>query len=168
MEKIVLKHRVRKTTNLYAINCEKCNHVYIAKSKLKKCPQCKITKKSNHYSFDKRESRGNCNGYGGHPLNIAWHSMLYRCHKKTNNQYKNYGARGISVCDEWQNSFDSFFNWSIYNGWEYGKNIDRINNDGNYEPNNCRFVNNTISNRNQRKMKNNKSDYTGILYHKKK
>ena len=167
MEKIVLRHRVRKTKDLYAITCEKCDHVYIAKSQLKKCPKCKITHKSKCYSFDKKESRGSGNGYGGHPLNVVWHGMIYRCYKKEHQQYKNYGARGIAICDEWKNSFDTFFNWCINNGWEYGKYIDRKENDGNYEPSNCRFVSKAISSRNQRKFKNNKSGYTGINYHKK-
>lgn len=167
MEKIELKHRTRKTRDLYAIECEDCNHVYIAKSPLKKCPQCKIINRTSNYTFEKTEKRGNCNGYGGHPLNYVWHSMVYRCHKESNPQYKNYGARGIIVCDEWKTSFDTFFNWALSNGWEYGKGIDRKENDGNYEPDNCRFVYSTINNRNQRKHKNNISGYTGVIYHKK-
>lgn len=167
MEKIVLKHRTRKTIDLYAIKCYDCDHVYIAKSKLKKCPQCRVIKKGEKYTFEKRESRGKSNGYGGHPLSFVWHGMIDRCYKENHSQYVNYGERGITVYSEWLNSFDVFFNWCISNGWVYGKYIDRKNNDGNYEPDNCRFASSTVSNRNQRKMKNNKSGYVGVNYHKK-
>lgn len=66
--------------------------------------------------------------------------MRSRCSYPTTNSYKNYGGRGITICDEWLDDPVSFYLWSIANGWREGLQIDRINNDGNYEPSNCRWI----------------------------
>jgi hypothetical protein len=170
MVKIELKNRKRKTlaSEIYVLTCNHCGYNYLAHDEKRKCPICeKKKKKTKYYTLDKNKTkRGNCNGYGGHPLNIVWHGMLYRCYKPEHKQYKNYGARGIFVCDEWRNSFDTFFNWSLNNGWSEGLQIDRINNNDGYCPENCRFVSREINSRNTRKMKNNKSGYTGINLNK--
>ena len=52
-------------------------------------------------------------------------------------KYNRYGGRGIMLCDEWNNSFESFYIWAMCNGYKKGLSIERVNNDGNYEPNNC-------------------------------
>lgn len=82
--------------------------------------------------------------YAKHPdrkrLKSIWHAMKKRCYNVKLPCYKNYGGRGITICDEWKNSFDLFMEWALSNGYRYDLQIDRINNDGNYEPNNCRFV----------------------------
>lgn len=69
----------------------------------------------------------------------AWRSMRQRCEDINHGSYPRYGGRGISVCIEWQ-TFEPFRDWSIANGFSAGLSIDRINNDGNYEPSNCRWV----------------------------
>lgn len=63
-----------------------------------------------------------------------------RCYNKSHNSYKNYGARGISVCQEWLGSFEAFATWALRNGYREDLEIDRIDVNGNYEPSNCRFV----------------------------
>ena len=72
-------------------------------------------------------------------LRRIYHHMKGRCYNSNDNKYKNYGARGIKVCNEWINSFDSFYKWALKNGYKKGLSIDRINNDGDYEPINCKW-----------------------------
>lgn len=79
-------------------------------------------------------------------LYTIWVSMRDRCNNPNKKAYKDYGGRGIKVCDEWQNDFISFYTWAINNGYnENAKSrectIERINVDGNYEPQNCTFKN---------------------------
>lgn len=85
-----------------------------------------------------------------HPLYKAWDSVKYRCNNPNACQYHNYGARGIKVCQEWEHSYKSFHDWSIANGWKRGLSIDRIDNDGNYEPSNCRWTDTPTQGRNRR------------------
>ena len=77
-------------------------------------------------------------------------SMLKRCYVVSRPDYKYYGERGIAICDEWKNSFHSFYDWSISNGYQDNLTIDRIDNNGNYEPSNCRWVTMAVQSRNKR------------------
>lgn len=89
-------------------------------------------------------------GMRKHPLYLVWKGMKGRCYNKGDIGYKNYGGRGIGICDEWLEKPKLFFDWAIENGWQQGLDIDRENNDGYYSPTNCRFVPPKISSRNRR------------------
>jgi len=82
-----------------------------------------------------------------------WKDIKKRCYNKSRKQYKDYGGRGIIICPEWANDYTKFRDWSLNNGYQEGLEIDRINNDGNYSPENCRFVTKQENIRNSRATK---------------
>ncbi len=88
-----------------------------------------------------------------HPLYTVWICMKGRCYNQTNSGFKYYGKRGIKVSDEWKFNFISFYDWCMVNGWEKGLEVDRINNDGNYEQSNCRITTHKINCNNKRNSK---------------
>lgn len=83
-------------------------------------------------------------------LHRTWCNMRYRCYNPNCKSYKNYGGRGITICDEWS-SYESFRTWALENGFADGLSIDRIDVNGNYEPSNCRWVSDKVQHNNTRK-----------------
>ena len=79
--------------------------------------------------------------------------MLDRCYNKNSDRYKDWGGRGIKVCKEWHD-FESFYSWAILSGYkglsQKYESLDRIDNNGNYEPNNCRWADIITQNNNKR------------------
>lgn len=92
-------------------------------------------------------------------LSRLFDDMKQRCNNPKRKDFKNYGARGIRVC--WD-SLKKFKNWALANGYAPGLEIDRIDNNGNYEPGNCRFVSHSVNNRNKRMRCDNTTGFTGV------
>ena len=88
-----------------------------------------------------------------------YESMKSRCNNPNRKKYESYGARGIYVCDEWNNSFESFCEWALANGYEDGLQLDRIDNSGPYSPDNCRWV--TLKQQANNRRSNVRVDYDG-------
>lgn len=85
----------------------------------------------------------------------VWNGIKKRCFNENEPSYPQYGGRGITVCDEWKNDFQAFYDWAITNGYDKNSKrgectIDRIDVNGNYEPSNCRWVDMKIQSRNRR------------------
>lgn len=93
------------------------------------------------------------------------HAMKQRCYYAKHEAYKRYGGRGISVCDEWK-SIKAFRDWAVKNGYRDDLTLDRINNDGNYEPSNCRWVTPRAQAANRRTKSN--TGVVGVHYDKSK
>ena len=92
-----------------------------------------------------------------------WRDMKQRCNNPKCCNYKHYGARGISVCDKWENDFISFYHWASTHGYKTDLTIDRMDNDGNYEPDNCRWSTKSVQNMSMRHK--NTSGFIGISKH---
>lgn len=92
-----------------------------------------------------------------------WRLMRQRCHNPSYALYPNYGGRGIVMCDRWLNSYANFLN-DMGRRPTVKHSIDRVDNDGNYEPDNCRWATHQQQSRNKGLQKRNKSGYTGVSF----
>lgn len=108
---------------------------------------CGCIRKKNGY---KQGTNNKTHGQSKTKLYKLYKNVINRCYKKNHERYKYYGGKGIKVCDTWLNDFESFYNWAYANGYKQGLSIDRIDNNGNYEPNNCRWVDMSIQSTNKR------------------
>ena len=103
------------------------------------------------------KAHGTTDSFKGHEFHNSsntkdywiWAAMKGRCNNENDKGYKNYGGRGVFVCQRWQESFSAFVEDMGPRPFN-GAQLDRINNDGNYEPNNCRWTSRTVNNQNRR------------------
>ena len=142
IEKKTLNNRPRY---FYECKCECGNIVIREKSNLREgkmsscgCyPAGKMNAKHGLWSYDNKL-------YG------VWQTMKARCFRQNCHKYKDYGARNVTVCDEWKNDFKAFNDWAFANGYKEGLSIERIDNDGNYEPSNCKWITKEAQAKNKR------------------
>src|SRR5699024_404981 len=97
------------------------------------------TKSCGCISREKTAKRNKKHGLKYHVAYNTYRSMMARCYNEKHKSYNNYGGRGIRVCEEWHD-IENFVKWCEDNGFDEKLQIDRIDNDGNYQPDNCRFV----------------------------
>lgn len=90
-------------------------------------------------------------GLKGTKLYNTWKSIKRRCYNANYEYYKDYGARGIILCDEWRFNFKTFYDWAMNSGYKEGLTIDRIDNNKGYSPDNCHWVDYSTQNNNQRR-----------------
>ncbi len=135
--KVDNKGRKRKYIDINCKECDKQLTMRYDSYKMTKyknmCVSC--LSKIQPTSFQKTQ-----NGLSSHPVYKSWICMKARCYRETNDNYKWYGGKGVSICEEWKDNFFIFFEWSIKNKWEKGLQIDRIDSNGNYEPSNCQWI----------------------------
>lgn len=142
------KRRIR--VGLY--QCPSCLGLFrlqpanVKNSKSSSCHKCTVTK---HGMVNTRVYK-------------CWESMLSRCHNKTVKTYKYYGGKGVTVCSEWKEDFQVFYKWAKENGYNDSLTLDRIDSDGDYKPNNCRWADRYTQSINQKKRVNNTSGYIGV------
>lgn len=97
-------------------------------------------------------------GDSGSKLYYVWAEMIQRCTNPKHRRYEDWGGRGITICQEWQNDYSAFKEWALSNGYEEGLSIDRINNNKGYSPDNCRWATVKEQNLNKRKYRGRKND----------
>jgi len=115
------------------------------------CPACKKEVVREKQSGLKSKTCGCSKGLGEYKTRLynIWGGLKLRCNDNKQERWPDYGGRGITYCEDWE-YYINFRNWALFNGYKNDLMIDRINNDGNYEPSNCRFVTNRVNCQNRR------------------
>lgn len=120
-----------------------CNKVLSGETKSCGCYRKDLSRKSNiTHNLSK------------HPLYDVYKHIISRCYNEKDKVFKNYGGRNIEVWEEWKNDFVGFYDWCIANGYKEGLSVERLDNDGNYAPYNCKLATVAEQSRNKRSTRN--------------
>lgn len=139
--------------------CPECNKEFsvitasVKSGHTKSCGCVRISKITKHNCSKER-------------LHTIWNSIIQRCNNEKSHAFRDYGGRNISICKKWKENFLAFKKWALENGYKENLEIDRIDNNGNYEPSNCRWTTRNIQCRNTRLSRANTSGYRGVTYNK--
>ena len=134
LDPIIRKDGGIRNIGLFKCDCgnEEIKHLSEVKTgTIKLCRDCSFKNKSI-----KRRTHYLCS----HILYSKLNSIKTRCYNKKRPEYKNYGGRGIRLCDEWNSNFKSFYDWAMNNGYKDGLTVERIDVDKDYSPENCKFI----------------------------
>ena len=154
---VVSQEPSQKGRTMWKCQCD-CGNTVVKMGKLLRngaTRSCGCYTAENRSNFNKKHSQYKTRLYH------IWQHMKARCNSERNPKYKDYGGRGIKVCNEW-NEFLPFYEWAMANGYSDALSIDRIDNDGDYCPENCRWATNKEQQNNTRK--NRLVSYDGKIY----
>jgi len=144
----------------WLVECGKCHDNVRASAKDVKLGKIKQCKKCSSKEFGKRNEK---HKHSSTKIYRIYAGMIQRCYNNKRKSYRRYGGRGIAICDEWLNDFELFYSWCLQNEYDKDLTIDRIDNNGNYEPSNCRFASKLVQCSNRGKMdKKCSSKYKGV------
>lgn len=148
-EYISPKRKLKQSQEFYICKCDCGNECIVMKQSLlnNRTKSCGCFRRESFSKIITKHNMIKTRLYG------ILKSMKRRCYNKNFKFFKYYGGRDIVICDEWlnkDNGFISFYNWAMDNGYEEDLTIDRINNNGNYEPSNCRWTTQKEQSRNKR------------------
>ena len=137
---------------MWKCKCECGNEVVVVGSHLKNghTQSCGCIQKESIIKWSQKHGKRHTRLY------YVWLDMKTRCENPKVNSYKNYGGRGVKICEAWRNSFQAFHDWAMSNGYDPNAKrgdctLDRIDVNGNYCPDNCRWVDMKVQNSNKRK-----------------
>ncbi len=151
----------QKRFGIYKCQCGKEFKAQVASVKNRHTRSCGC------YNLKRVKETKTKHGQANTKLYKVWNSMIFRVTNKKCDHFADYGGRGITVCDEWLD-FVVFKEWAMVNGYKEGLTLDRANNNGNYEPSNCRWVSFSIQNVNKRISSRNTIGFKGIIRRKDK
>lgn len=145
----------------WACRCECGNLVTVSGSSL----TSGATRSCGCFGKERRIESQTTHGLSGHPLYTVWCAMKTRCYSPSHSAYSRYGGRGIEMCSHWLESFEVFYN-DVVGDYKEGLELDRIDNDGNYTPNNTRWVTHQQNSMNTSRSRNGSSKYKGVCWFK--
>lgn len=132
IKKYAEEHTVKEVAEHFLVNYDRMQ-AYMSRHHIQHAPRKNSGSDNNNYKVGFAMNK---------KLYWVYYAMIQRCYKANCKRYFRYGGRGIRVCKEWLSDKVSFYKWALENGYKEGLTLDRIDNDGNYEPSNCAWVSN--------------------------